>query len=101
MTSTIPLASTGGQFMVTTVTGSYSVTKNNAGAFSTTGTNAGWYPLGIVYFAAGWNQMCFYGMYPSSMSSGSITIDFKGRNLSTTTDSGTRTATFHVLWVRE
>lgn len=99
MNSMIPLASTSGQFMTTTVEGAYSVVKNSAGSFSVTSTNAGWYPLAIVYFAA-WNQMCFYGMYPH-MSSGSITIDYKARNLSTTTDSGSRTVVFHVLWVKE
>ena len=101
MISTIPLPSTNGQFMYTDVDGTYSVTKNNAGSFSTTGSNPGWYPLGITNFSVGWNQMCFYGIYPTSMSSGSITINFKARNLTTSTDSGSRTASFHVLWVKE
>lgn len=101
MTSTIPLPSLNGQFMISSVPGSYSISKNSTGAFSTTGTNAGWYPLGIVEFSAGWNYINFYGMFPSTMTSGSITIDFKARNTNTSTDSGTRTATFYVLWIKE
>lgn len=98
--STIPLPVSGGQFEVTSVTGTYSIGKNTTGAFTASGTKSGWTPLGIVNHYTAYSYVYLYGMMPT-LSTGSISIAYKGRNVNATTDSGSRTATFSVLWYKE
>lgn len=97
-TSTIHQSTMPGSFKVTTLSNTYSNSGTGNTTVTVSGSEPGWTPIAVVGFRSGYVNMYPYSITPT-FSSGSASVLFLLHNV-TSTASGSRTVSAHVLWTR-